>query len=92
MKALKKYRLAYEFHGGGNIIVESTSAEKAWIQAREILSQIVPKLRPYSAKVYKSGTEIIPNDSTETTSRTTRYTVGGKKFESLDWITPTEIE
>ncbi len=37
VKPIKKYRVAYEFHGGGSIIVESTSMDMAQEKAREVL-------------------------------------------------------
>lgn len=84
MKASKKYRVAYSFSGGGNIIVESTSMAAAVDQAREVLKQIVPQLRPDSARVYKSQVEIIPNESQETHSRLSFNTINGSMEELLD--------
>ncbi len=63
-KAIKKYRVRYGFEGGGAIVVHGTSKEDAQRNATAVLRDLVPILRPYSAKTYTDA-EILPNDTTE---------------------------
>lgn len=69
-KPIKKYRVGYSFQGNGSIIVTGTSMKVAENEARKILKDLVPILRPESAKVYGSLIDIIPDDSPEEHSRT----------------------
>ena len=94
-KAIKKYRVRYAFEGGGNLIVTGTSKEEAQTKATELLLDIVPILRPYSAKTY-SNPDIIPNELNEDHTRDVSWvwsedTRGKEQSESLFGETPTQV-
>lgn len=94
-KAIKKYRVRYAFEGSWTIVVNGTSKEEAQIEATKLLLDLVPILRPYTAKTY-SNPDIIPNDSDEDHTRDIEWVWSEEyrdkeKSESLFGETPTKV-